>query len=43
MAGSPVSSYSKTQVWLHWSIAALILIQFVAHDGMQHVWRALRR
>ncbi|TGR65280.1 cytochrome b, partial [Mesorhizobium sp. M2D.F.Ca.ET.223.01.1.1] len=43
MAGAPVSSYSKTQVWLHWSIAVLILIQFVAHDGMQHVWRALRR
>ena len=43
MAGAPVSSYSKTQIWLHWSIAALILVQFVAHDGMQHVWRALRR
>ncbi|AZO12230.1 cytochrome b [Mesorhizobium sp. M3A.F.Ca.ET.174.01.1.1] len=43
MADSPVASYSKTQIWLHWSIAALILVQFLAHDGMEHVWRSLRR
>lgn len=43
MAAAPVSSYSKTQIWLHWSIAALTLVQFLAHDGMEHVWRALRR
>ncbi|MBA1139054.1 cytochrome b [Mesorhizobium neociceri] len=43
MSDTPVASYSKTQIWLHWSIAALILVQFVAPDGMQHVWRAFRR
>ncbi|RUW25977.1 cytochrome b [Mesorhizobium sp. M4B.F.Ca.ET.215.01.1.1] len=37
------ASYSKIQIWLHWGIAALILIQFLAHDGMEHVWRAFRR
>ncbi|RUT83529.1 cytochrome b, partial [Mesorhizobium sp. USDA-HM6] len=31
------ASYSKIQIWLHWGIAALILIQFLAHDGMEHV------
>ena len=43
MSDMSVASYSKTQIWLHWSIAALILIQFLAHDGMEHVWRAFRR
>lgn len=37
------SSYSKTQVWLHWAVAAMILVQFVFPDGMQHAWRAFRR
>jgi cytochrome b561 len=37
------ATYSKTQIWLHWSIAVLILVQFLAHDGMEHVWRAFRR
>jgi len=43
MPDRPVASYSKTQIWLHWSIAVLILVQFLAHDGMEHVWRAWRR
>ena len=43
MSDMSVASYSKTQIGLHWSIAALILIQFLAHDGMEHVWRAFRR
>ena len=43
MADTPAASYSRTQIWLHWSIAALILVQFLAPDGMEHVWRALRR
>jgi len=43
MSDMPVASYSKTQIWLHWSIAVLILVQFLAHDGMEHVWRAFRR
>lgn len=43
MSDTPVVSYSKTQIWLHWSIAVLILVQFLVPDGMQHVWRAFRR
>jgi cytochrome b561 len=43
MPAMPVTAYSKTQIWLHWSIAALILVQFLAHNGMQHAWRAFRR
>ncbi|TGQ69689.1 cytochrome b [Mesorhizobium sp. M00.F.Ca.ET.186.01.1.1] len=39
----PATSYSRAQIWLHWSIAVLILVQFLAHDGMEHVWRAFRR
>lgn len=38
-----VSTYSRTQVWLHWIIAALVLVQFVYPDGMNHAWRAFRR
>jgi len=40
MSDMSVASYSKTQIGLHWSIAALILVQFLAHDGMEHVWRS---
>lgn len=43
MSDTPAASYSKTQIWLHWGIAALILVQFLAHDGMERVWRAFRR
>ncbi|TPM38710.1 cytochrome b/b6 domain-containing protein [Mesorhizobium sp. B2-3-4] len=43
MSDTGVTTYSKTQVVLHWSIALLILVQFLAHDGMEHVWRAFRR
>jgi cytochrome b561 len=43
MSDMSVASYSKTQIGLHWSIAALILVQFLVPDGMQHVWRAFRR
>jgi cytochrome b561 len=43
LSNTLVTSYSKTQIWLHWSIAVLILVQFLVPDGMQHVWRAFRR
>ncbi|WP_137931909.1 cytochrome b [Mesorhizobium comanense] len=43
MPDTGATTYSKTQVVLHWSIALLILVQFLAHDGMEHVWRAFRR
>lgn len=32
-------SYSKTQIALHWSIAALVIFQILAHDDIQHLWR----
>ncbi len=31
--------YSRLQIILHWVVAALIVVQFVAHDGMEHAWR----
>jgi len=38
-AGRP-TGYSTAQIALHWTIAALILFQFLAHEGMEHVWDA---
>jgi|CXWK01.1.fsa_nt_gi cytochrome b561 len=35
--------FSRTQVILHWVIAALILFQFVFSDGMSIAWRAFER
>ena len=32
-------SYSKTQIVLHWLIVLLVVFQFVAHDGIEHLWR----
>src|SRR5690606_18132500 len=40
MAGRPVN-YSATQIVLHWSVAALVLFQFVAHGPMEAAWRAV--
>jgi len=34
------AGYSVTQIALHWTIAALILVQFLAHDGIEHAWDA---
>lgn len=36
------NGYSRAQVILHWLIAALILFQLLAHEGMEMAWRALR-
>lgn len=36
------SGYSRAQVILHWLIAALILFQLLAHEGMEMAWRAAR-
>lgn len=33
-----VTGYSKTQIWLHWSIVALVLAQLILHDGMARAW-----
>jgi cytochrome b561 len=32
--------YSATQIVLHWTIAVLILVQFIASEGIEHVWDA---
>lgn len=33
-------SYSRTQIILHWLVAALVLFQIFFHDTMQELWRA---
>lgn len=40
---SAPQGYSKAQIWLHWIIAVLILLQFLFHEGMEEAWRALNR
>jgi cytochrome b561 len=35
---SEVNSYSKTQIWLHWSIAVLVVVQFLLHEPISHAW-----
>lgn len=32
-------SYSRTQILLHWAIAALVLFQLIFHDGIEEAWR----
>lgn len=32
--------YSRTQIILHWTVAVLILLQFLFSDGMSTAWRA---
>lgn len=34
------AGYSATQIVLHWSIAVLILVQFLASEGIEQVWDA---
>lgn len=35
--------YSGLQIALHWAVAALVLIQFLADEPISQAWRALRR
>lgn len=35
--------YSRTQIALHWTIAVLVLAQFLNDDAIGAAWRALRR
>lgn len=35
--------YSAVQITLHWLVVLLVAFQFLAHDGMEESWRALRR
>ena len=32
------TSYSRTQIALHWTIAALVFFQILMHDGIVKVW-----
>lgn len=32
--------YSGLQIGLHWTVAFLIVFQFLAHEGMERAWRA---
>ncbi len=33
-----VNAYSKTQIWLHWGIALLVVLQFLLHEPISHAW-----
>lgn len=38
--GRRPAGYSATQILLHWTIALLILVQFLASDGIEDAWDA---
>lgn len=40
VAADRPAGYSAVQIALHWIIAVLILLQFLAHDGIEHAWDA---
>ncbi len=40
---SPPPGYSRSQILLHWIIAALIFFQIVFHEGMEHAFNALSK
>lgn len=35
--------YSRTQIVLHWTIALIILFQFIFHDSMEEAWRLIEK
>lgn len=43
MPNAAPSAYSRTQIILHWTIAVLILAQYLFSEGMEHAWRAFVR
>jgi cytochrome b561 len=34
------ANYSTTQIALHWTVAALVILQVLLHDGMENAWDA---
>ena len=38
-----VTGYSPKQIWLHWIIAVLIIVQFVLQEGMSDMWHQVSR
>lgn len=43
MSSARPSGYSALQISLHWAVVLLVIFQFVASDGMEAAWRAMRR
>jgi len=41
MAG--VKGYSRRQILLHWTVALIVIPQFLLHDDMAAAWRAVRK
>lgn len=37
------TGYSRTQIFLHWAIAVIIVFQFVAHDAIVNVLDAMQK
>lgn len=37
---APPSTYSKTQIVLHWTIAALVFFQLIFKEGIEEFWEA---
>ncbi|MCY0093159.1 cytochrome b [Hoeflea ulvae] len=37
------AAYSRPQIWLHWVMAVLILMQFVLHEQIVAAWEALEK
>lgn len=40
MGQRPADGYLTTQIVLHWTVAALVILQFLAYEGMEHAWDA---
>ena len=38
-----VTGYTRTQIFLHWTIAALFIFQIVAHEGIEQAMQAIER
>lgn len=40
MTHRPRDGYLTTQIVLHWTVAALVILQVLAHEGMERAWDA---
>jgi len=40
MTATAPQGYSATQIALHWAVVALVVFQYLAHDGIEHAWKA---
>ena len=38
-----VKGYSRTQIFLHWAIALLILFNLIFSDAMSDLWRQIKQ